>query len=452
MTTVIDPSIAIIGAGLSGTLLAINLLRYGHGRIILIERRSDRLARGVAFGTDNPQHLLNVRVSNMSAFPDDPGHFARWLGPSASNGLNRFVERRTYGAYVRQLLDEATDAHPGRLQVVAGEAIGASRGTTGWHIMLAEGGTVDADMLVLAQGNFPPASLPAFEQISAAHYFADPWAGGMEEGLTRDDVVLVIGSGLTAVDVVLTMNDKGFQGKIIALSRRGLRPRGHASVGPVADKADRPSLDGSRLVGHVRKRAKDVGWRTAIDELRPHTQDLWRRMDIATRRRFLRHLRPYWDVHRHRLAPTVEHKVDALQMENRLRFVAGKVTSAVENGGGVTVEWRSRRTDIRHRVTVKRIINCTGPVSDLTLCDDPLIADLHRRGYIAPAPLGLGLDVNAGGQLRSADGRVQADLLAVGPMTRGECWEIVAVPDIRQQVWSLARRLCHSHWVEAEGL
>jgi uncharacterized NAD(P)/FAD-binding protein YdhS len=195
-----------------------------------------------------------------------------------------------------------------------------------------------------------------------------------------------------------------------------------------------------------------VGWRTAVDELRPHTQDLWRRMDIATRRRFLRHLRPYWDVHRHRLAPAVEHKVDALQMENRLRFVAGKVTSAVENEDGVTVEWRSRGTDIKHRVTVKRIINCTGPVSDLTLCDDPLIADLHRGGHIAPAPLGLGLDVNAGGQLRSADGRVQADLLAVGPITRGECWEIVAVPDIRQQVWSLARRLCHSHWVEAEGL
>ncbi len=254
--------------------------------------------------------------------------------------------------------------------------------------------------------------------------------------------MLLIGTGLTAVDVVLSLESAGYRGTIHALSRRGLRPRAHAPVGPHAAPVGFPQARGSWLLRHVRARAAEAGWRTAIDELRPHTQNIWRGMDHAERERALRHLRPFWDVHRHRLAPAIDQKIATLQMEGRLRFLPGKI-EAVEPGSedGATVTWRVRGGERRRKLNVRRIINCTGPLFDLAKCTDPLMNALRAQGLTRPDALGLGLDVDRSGQVRDSAGVEQHDLLAVGPMTRGECWEINAVPDIRRQVWELARFL-----------
>lgn len=433
--------IAIVGAGLSGTLLAINLLRHPGPRILLVERSPAKIGRGIAYTTDNPRHLLNVRASNMSAFPDTPDHFLDWLGQSPSDGANRFVERNVFGSYIQHLLLEAQAAHPDRLILVGGEATDATRHPDGWSLHVTGLAPLACDTLVLAQGNLPPGDLRPFRGIRPPVYHSNPWSADAVKGLGENDRVLLVGSGLTAVDVVLSLDNAGYRGTVHAVSRRGLRPRAHASVGPHAAAVVQPEARGSWLLNAVRQRSAQVGWRTAVDELRPHTQNIWRGMEWTERERALRHLRPFWDVHRHRLAPAVDQKITALQMEARLRFVPGKIETVEDRGDSALVSWRVRGGDSRRRLDVQRIINCTGPSFDITRCDDPLMNALHAQGLTRSDPLALGLDVDHLGRVRNREGAVQDDLLAIGPLTRGECWEIVAVPDIRQQTWAIADTL-----------
>ncbi|HEX7856940.1 MAG TPA: FAD/NAD(P)-binding protein [Sphingobium sp.] len=444
--------IAIVGGGFSGTLLAINLLRYSSAHVLLVERDPDKLGRGLAYGTDNPEHVLNVRASNMSAFPDAPDHFSRWLGEEDREGANRFVPRRVYGRYLAEQLQAARDVAPVRLTLVEGQVIAAQRQGKGWTLGLADGSKQECALLVLAQGNMAPSRLPELDALGPDIYCASPWIERPTKGLGKQDIILLIGTGLTAVDVALSLDVDGFEGRIVALSRRGMRPRPHALVGPHVDRVDRPSASGSALIRALRTRASAIGWRAAVDELRPFTQDLWRSMNLIERQRFLRHLRPYWDAHRHRLAPAVDRKVCAMQMEARLNFAAGKIVGATRIGDTARIEWRIRGTDLKRAETVKRVINCTGPSGDIASSSDLLLRNLMAEGHVRQDRLGLGLDVDRQGHVLDGEGRSHPDLLAVGPMTRAEGWEIVAVPDIRRQVWDVARRIGNAQWVAGEGL
>lgn len=442
---------AIVGAGFSGTLLAINLLRQG-ARVVLVEREAERIARGAAFGTRRPEHLLNVRASNMSAFPDDKDHFLRWMGFSTADQANRFVPRLAYGQYLRELLIEALAMSDGRAEVRDREAVGAHFGHDGVVVMLAGGNVVRCRALVLALGNFPPRPIRALSELSERIRFEDPWDSGATAGLKDAHHVLLIGTGLTAVDIALSLHGGGFQGKITALSRRGLRPRGHADAGPQVEPRDCPRDKGSRLLGAIRARAAAVGWREAIDELRPHVQHLWRTHDCDDQGRFLRHARAYWDVHRHRLAPAIDARLRAIEKEGKVDFVAGKLIEASERGGRARIAWQRRGGSAIEVLTVDRVINCTGPEGDLTRASNPLVGNLLEAGWVRPDFHRLGLDVDHIGRACDRQGKPQDRLFAVGPITRGESWEIVAVPDIRRQVWDLARYLTGAHWVGGEGL
>lgn len=443
--------VAIVGGGFSGTLLAINLLRHGV-KVVLIERDHAQLAKGLAFGTRRPEHLLNVRASNMSAFPDDLGHFQRWMGFSTSDQANQFVPRLIYGHYLQELLREALSAAPDKAQVVADEALAARFGEEAINISLADGGSIACRALVLALGNFPPPPLPVLASVPEGFYFPDTWQPGTTDNLDEVEHIVLLGTGLTAVDAVLSLDRAGYRGRITALSRRGLKPRSHAETGPATTPVPMPGVRGSWLVRAVRERAKQVDWRVAIDELRPHTQQIWRRHDAASQRRFLRHLRPYWDVHRHRLAPQVARRIAALEAEGRLSFAGGKLTRAEVEQGAVTLHWRPRGETAEVSVRTQRILNCIGPEGDITRANHPLLRNLLEQGRIRPDVHRMGLDVEQSGRLNNATGTPQDNLFAVGPMTKGEAWEIVAVPDIRRQVWNLARYLGNAHWVEGEGL
>lgn len=443
--------VAIVGGGFSGTLLAINLLRHGV-KVALIERDHAQLAKGLAFGTRRPEHLLNVRASNMSAFPDDLGHFQRWMGYSTSDQANQFVPRLIYGHYLQDLLREAVAAAPDRAQVVAEEAVAARFDDHATTLLLAGGGAIACRALVLALGNFPPPPLPVLEGVPEGIYFPDPWQPGTTDNLDEVEHIVLLGTGLTAVDAVLSLDRAGYRGRITALSRRGLKPRSHAETGPATTPVPMPTVRGSWLVRAVRERAKQVDWRVAIDELRPHTQQIWRRNDTASQRRFLRHLRPYWDVHRHRLAPQVAKRIAELEEEGRLSFAGGKLTRAEVDAGAVRLHWRPRGEIAGMSVRAQRILNCIGPEGDITRANHPLLRNLLEQGRVRPDVHRMGLDVEQSGRLRSAVGSPQDNLFAVGPVTKGEAWEIVAVPDIRRQVWHLARYLGNAHWVEGEGL
>ncbi|WP_267380419.1 MULTISPECIES: FAD/NAD(P)-binding protein [unclassified Sphingomonas] len=441
--------VAIVGGGFSGTLLAINLLRFAGPRATLIDRAADRIGRGVAYSATGADQLLNVRAGGMSAFPDDPGHFARWAAARGAGDAQSFVPRATYGAYLAETLAEMRVAQPGRLTLATGDVSDVGDGVTIADQMLA------ADSVVLATGNLPPHTPPGIDpaRLPAGAYVGDPWRGDIAEGLRPDDVVVLIGTGLTAIDVALKLEAAGFAGPVLALSRRGMRPHRHLDgLPPKRARQDPPEGSLSALVAQVRAEAARDGWRVAVDALRPVTQRLWAASDDAVRARFLRHLRPYWDAHRHRLAPAVADRIDAMVADGRLRFAGGRIVEAVAHGAGVTLRWTPRHGETSETVNAARIVNCTGPQGDLVRSDDPLLRTLAARGAIRPDPLRLGIDVDAQSRVIRADGTPDPRLCCVGPMTRGGLWEVVAVPDLRVQSWTLARRLANAHWVGGEGL
>jgi uncharacterized NAD(P)/FAD-binding protein YdhS len=232
-----------------------------------------------------------------------------------------------------------------------------------------------------------------------------------------------------------------------------LLPHSHADAPPAPDKLnEKPRETGAALVRRIRRRAAAIGWRAAIDELRPFTQDMWRGASDLGRARFLQHARPWWDIHRHRLAPDVAAIIAGMRESGALQPRAGKTLAVEPVAGGAAVTWRPRGSDTPETLVATRIINCTGPQGDLLRADEPLLRALVAEGAIRPDPLRIGIDVDLQSRTIAADGTCNDWLYALGPMTRGAFWEIVAVPDIRVQSWSIARRLTNSQWVGGEGL
>ena len=433
------PVIAVVGAGFSGLLTAVHLLRLDPAvRVALIERRAV-FGPGVAYDTGNPGHLLNVRLDRMSAFPDQPDHLADWLAEQpAWRAQDGFITRGVYGDYLKALLDQALEGAPGRLDLIQGEVTGARRGDAKWRLLTADGRFVVADALVLALGNLEPASPPGVDAAlrRAPNYVENPWRlpPGAAEGARN---VLLIGAGLTMVDVALSLRRPGR--RMVALSRHGLLPRGHATVTP--DPCEAVFAGGpSAVLRQVRRASRDRDWRGVIDHLRLSARDLWRGWTEAERRRFLRHVRPLWDVHRHRLSPGVAREAASMLASGELTVLAGKL---VETTAGETIEaaWRprARRRAIRDRFDL--VVNCTGPLGAIGQSTEPLIADLLAQGHILPDPLGLGVLTDDDGRLHHRPDVETGAIYAIGPLTRGAFWEITAVPDLRVQARDLARRI-----------
>ena len=457
-------TIAVIGAGFSGTLLALHLLRRcpPSTRVLLIERNR-RFGRGTAYATGNANHLLNVPAARMSAFHDRPGDFLDWLQqhpdaareadsmpPSLAGGS--FLPRRVYGAYVRSLLKQELRGDPRRrLELYSGEVSTIDNRGQPLRIVLDRDRVLEADYAMLAIGNFPPEPMkiddPSF--YASPFYRPDPWAQDALADLDPDAPLLLIGTGLTTVDLVISLLDQGHRGPIHALSRRGLLPHEHLSAVPQAAVARVPENVPVRvlaLLRFLRAQAQAVAtaggdWRTVIDELRPLTQDLWQVMPLEERGRFLRHLRPWWDVHRHRMAPEVATRIGAACESGQFRRYAGRIRACRIEDDAVAVTYRPKRQDSLAGLRVARVINCAGPGADYDRIADPLVRRLLADGVVRPDPLRLGLDVTQGCALLHRDGSISRRLFAVGPVTKGAFWEITAVPDIRRQCEQLAQHL-----------
>ena len=441
--------VAVIGGGFSGTMLAVHLARAGDVRVTLIERQGAP-GRGLAYAAANPNHLLNVRAERMSAYPEDPGHFTRWLAARGLGGPADFAPRRTYGLYLEQQLRQAhADAFP-RLRLLAGEARSIEQAGTRHRVMLDDGHVVEADVVVLATGNPPPPRLPAFAALPSHLYRSDPWQSGLTEGLGKEDVVLLVGTGLTMMDTAVSLADAGFEGRILAVSRRGLLPRVHAE-GPHAgiphDHAMHQPL--SQQLAAIRACAADIGWRNAMEQLRPLTQRLWKSLSEAEKGRFLRHLRPWWDVHRHRIAPQIAGRVDALRAQGRFEMAACTILGAEPFYGRVAVSLRLRGTDDVVRIEAARVVNCAGSDEDLRQTADPLLKSLLASGAIRADARRLGLDTDTNGEAIGADGLVTPGLYAVGPLARGRLWEATAVPELRAQAAAMAGLIAAEASVEA---
>jgi uncharacterized NAD(P)/FAD-binding protein YdhS len=442
--------IAIIGGGASGVIAAANLSRETHGEteIWLIERRRE-IGRGLAYAAGDPDHLLNVRASNMSAFADDPDHFLRWLEARASaNGLDAptracFAPRMAYGDYVQDLLNAPAARTVTRL---TNECVSVEETACGVRVYLHSQARLDVDLAILAIGH-DVRRVPVGE-VEAL----DAWDHAALSTIEPDAAVLIVGTGLTMVDVVVSLHGRGHRGPITAVSRRGLAPFGHSpfhgSVAPRVLSRESVPLGApvSRLARWLRDDARvaeveSSDWRGAVDALRPHTRALWQAMSADQRRRFLRHARPWWDVHRHRMAPAVSEVIDKLRANGQLRIVAGRIETAVRVGGAVHVAVRRRGAAAADVLTAGHVIGCTGSPESPDRSRDPLIRALLREGVARPDPLGVSLDVTDAGALIDASGRPSRRLSAIGPPSRAALWEVIAVPDIRDQCASMVKRL-----------
>jgi len=450
-------TIAIIGAGFSGTLLSLHLLRRcpPPTRLVLIERNS-QFGRGLAYSSGNPSHILNVPAARMSAFRDKPNDFLEWLTRQpdtafgdAPPGPQTFAPRRLFGAYIRALLnDEIKRNGRDRLELIKGDVIGLDRAAHPLKLTLDRGRAIEADIAVLAMGNFPPEPMPAANPdfYDTPFYRPDPWAFDALTELESEAAVLLVGTGLTMVDAVTSLLDQGHRGPIYGLSRRGLLPRRHAGL-PVPSPSKEPyptsvnALTRFLRTEAARAIAEGSGWQPVIDGLRPFTTDVWQAMPLPDRKRFLRHLRPWWDVHRHRMAGHVADRIDAARSAGQFRVLVGRVHDYIVADGHVEVRYRPRRKDSLETIKVARVVNCAGPGADYDRIQEALIRDLLRDGVVRPDPLRLGLDVTGNCALLNRQGAISRRLFAVGPVTKGTFWEMTAVPDIRRQTESLAEYL-----------
>jgi uncharacterized NAD(P)/FAD-binding protein YdhS len=370
----------------------------------------------------------------MSAWAGEPDHFARVFEAEGGDKCG-FAERRMFGRYLGEILDEAVAS--GKTRTVDAAACSAARDKDGWQIVLDNGERIGADSLVLAVGNQEPEALSAFTGVGD-RFIRNPWGtdshGAVTELAATGGSALLVGTGLTMVDLVLSLESAGHRGKIVALSRRGLIPRSHADFesAPIA-REDLPDGDLLALWRWLRKRGGEVGWRAAIDSLRPHSQALWQSLGGDRQRRFLRHARPWWDVHRHRIAPEVGRMLAQLIGEGRLEIVAGRVISARDTGEALDVHYRRRGAGQPQTASFAYAFNCTGPLHSIARTRDPLLRSLFDSGQIRADQLGIGLDVDDNSRAEGAE-----RLWALGPLTKGQYWEIVAVPDIREQAAAVA--------------
>jgi uncharacterized NAD(P)/FAD-binding protein YdhS len=423
-------AVAIAGGGASGTILAAQLARRGISSALI--DGSGRAGKGVAYSTTEPAHLLNVRAEGMSAWAGEPDHFARRF--ECEGGERRgFAQRRLFGRYLAEILDEAIAS--GCVAVEHASAAGAERSERGWHVTLDNGSSILADALALAIGNQEPEPLRAFAGCGG-RFIANPWGGDARAAvadlvLTGDDALLV-GTGLTMVDLVLSLEASGHRGGILALSRRGQAPRAHADFEPAPVNSDQvPSGDLRAMWRWLRRRSAEFGWRAAIDSLRPHSHALWQSLDPRQQERFLRHARPWWDVHRHRIAPEVAATIQRLVAEGRLEIAAGRIIAASEGNGEIEVQLRRRGRAASERRQFAYAFNCTGPLHSIGRTRDPLLRSLLDSDAARPDHLGIGLEVHG-------SSRAGERLWALGPLTKGRYWEIIAVPDIREQAATVA--------------
>lgn len=448
--------VAIIGGGAAGILAALHLLQVASGRVrIGVVEPNSLLGEGAAYSTKSPGHLLNVHAGGMSAFADEPEHFVRYCsarGVHSADGdeghlEHRFLARSLFGCYLRDTLAGQVAIDSIHVRDEAVDIVGGNP----YSIHMASGRTVQAGAIVLATGN----TLRALQCLQGDHGNAviSGWDYPALSSISPEEDVCVVGSGLSMADAVTSLADAGHRGRIVVLSRHGLLPLPHAaSRQPAGEVDDLHALDLRQRVRVLRERAAaEVGdgnpWQWTMDRLRPHGASLWQSLDTAGQRRFLRHLRRYWDIHRHRIAPQVAARIEGLRRSGQLVVHAGwlerLIRPADENDDGKfqLLFRRRHEVEIRGRVSFDRLISCTGIETGLSRMSCRLFPAMAKRGLATAGPHGLGLATDDNGALRDADGIVQPDLVAIGTARIGQLWETTAVPELRQQAAALGQVL-----------
>jgi len=451
------PDIVIVGGGFSGAVTAVNLARtLTHSAVIDIVEPRSVLGAGVAYAATDPAHRINVPASRMTVFADDPTQFDRWLrdqgalaaDPDALWGGHAFPQRALFGLYIAELVADAAKARPDvQIRHHRARATDIQAHGSGFSVLLDEGTRLEAGRVILALSHPPPA-VPAPLRAALAKgapIVADPWAPGALDPVADDASVLIVGTGLTMADVVASLDRRRHHGPIIALSRRGLLSRGHNFAPAAASeifKTAPPPTTALALSCAVRaqvRRAHSQGipWQSVFDDVRANALRLWSALPLAEQRRLLRHLRPFWDVHRFRLSPQAEAAVARLHDTGQLQTLAASLAGADWDGKALTVQIQPRRAPTKS-LGVDAVVVTTGPAHGSILHANQALESLARQGLIRADGVGLGLDVDQHSRAIGQDGTVARGLFIAGPLARGRFGELMGLPQVSDHAAAVA--------------
>ncbi|PMX00742.1 pyridine nucleotide-disulfide oxidoreductase [Pseudomonas sp. FW215-R2] len=463
-TAIRHADILIVGGGLSGAMLAVQLLRLpGRRRILVIEPRAE-LGRGEAYSAVELGHTLNGNAARMSVDPDNADDLTQWLTDHIAGGgwpesdqqhvpvSELFPPRGLFGVYVQQRLAEAQQVgaqHGSTVEHVRAEVIDVQASVDSVQLTLSDGQRLQGAFAVLATGMFPAARTPQKQSSGLNAAALDPWDVGAMRQLDPQSTVLIIGSGLTMVDAVVSLEQAGHRGPIEVFSRHGLLPHVRRQPPAWADfLAEDHSLRTPRqLLRELRRHcqvaiAQGIDWQAPLDTVRAHIGRLWSQASDAQRRQFVRHVRPWWESHHHRSPPLSAELVERLHREGRLRIHAASYKGLEPvSGGGVGIRVRRRGESETRVVQGAALINSSGIEYDWRRVDRPLPQQLLARGLVQPGPLALGIAAAVDGAVLDAQGKVSQRLFAMGPPLRGMWWESTAVTDVASQAKALAARL-----------
>lgn len=439
-------------------MTAVNVARISERplHVIVINNRGS-VGRGVAYGLRRPEYLLNVAARNMSAFPDEPEHFLQWLRTRSEFELipdielrERFVPRQIYGDYLRSIvqhhLESPTETTRVTAEFVIGEAIDIEPDQGRAVVRLADGSTLTADRVVLATGNEPPAPLPGAETLTAhPGWVGNPWQQWENRLPPHDGSIAILGTGLTAVDAILTLRDIGWLGGIHAISRHGWFPHAHfrgieyPEFPPPDVDLTTAGLDELQVI--VKQHCAILHEQNAnpaiiVDKLRPHTQRIWQSFSRDEKLFFASRHAARWNVLRHRIAPDIYAQIAGSQLTGQLQVHAGSITKleAVQDRIRVGL-------DDGEAVVADLVINATGPSTKFTATRSTLLQNLLGRGVIAPDDINMGICVDRDHTVLTPAGERSPWLLALGPTLRGTYWETIAVPELRVQARRAAETL-----------
>lgn len=476
-----ESTVAIVGGGFSGALVLTNLVNRASGNLTIEWFESgDSLGTGIAYETKDYAHLLNVRAERMGALAGKPDDFYQWLQteegknavqvicPGKPVGKESFLPRALYAEYLRHIIKQGLAAARDKgiaVRIHRSNVVDASLhdATTQQIKLLAEqDGLLQetiADAVVLATGNLPPRHFHFQTGLigGARHYVANVWdlpedhifPAHVHE-LSADDEIVIIGTGLTMVDTVLTLKSRGYKGTITAISRNGLLPASHADSKPypawdwvlAPQFAPRTALGLFKRLREEIARAEeqDYDWRSVVDSIRPATQQLWRQLSTNEKRKFLNRLFTLWNIHRHRMAPEIHAELKSMQQSGALKIIAGKIYYVGSDKDGLTVAYRKRGTNRVETLRPTLVINCTGPEYDIASSNHKLLRNLRDREMITVGPLRVGIEATRNG---TAKGRAAESLFPVGTLLVGELLECTAVPELREQAQETAEKVLH---------
>jgi uncharacterized NAD(P)/FAD-binding protein YdhS len=438
--------VVIIGGGFSGAAVAWHLARSGSrdAAVTVVEPRP-RLGAGLAYETSDPSHRINVPAAKMSLDPADPGHFVRWIeardairdDPEAiAPGGQLFPRRSTFGAYVGEQLDPLIAA--GVVTHARDRAVDVTPAGRRFAVALEGGDAILADLIVLAVGHTEPQAPAGYAEALGDHprFIANPWAPRAFASLRPDDRVLVVGTGLTMADVVASLDAAGHRGPITAISRRGLTSRGHGPAGsPLGDFSSAPARTSLALLRRVRRALSDAAtvgrpWQHVIDAVREQGFAIWSALPQDERRRLLRHLRPFWDSHRFRVAPQLAALLARRHCEGMLAIRATRALTVSRDGDAIGVLLQDRWSGARSSLAVDAVILATGPATARLFDRSSVLESLNRLGSIRPDPLRLGIETDHHGRVIGALGTVDPRILVAGPLARAAFGELMGLPEV----------------------